>query len=52
MGPQGSGKSTACRLIGRFLLGEEFDVSGIRKEKEDAFIAAITNRVIHRQSSD
>lgn len=47
LGPQGSGKSTTCRLIGRFLLGEEFDVSGIRKEKEDAFIAAITNRVIH-----
>lgn len=47
LGPQGSGKSTVCRLTGRLLLGEAFDVSGVRKEKEDSFIAAITNRVLH-----
>src|SRR5262249_3120409 len=47
LGPQGSGKSTTCRLVGRFLLGDSFDVTGLRREKEDAFVAAITNRVVH-----
>ena len=47
LGPQGSGKTTACRLIGRVLVGEAFEVSGLRREKEDAFIAAVTNRVVH-----
>jgi hypothetical protein len=47
LGPHGSGKTTTCRLIGRLLVGENFDVSGLRREKEDAFIAAMTNRVVH-----
>jgi hypothetical protein len=47
LGPQGSGKSTACRLLGRFLMGKEFEVSGLRKEKEDTFVAAVTNRVLY-----
>ena len=47
LGPQGSGKSTTCRLIGRFLVGEAFEVTGLRKEKEDAFVAALTHRVVH-----
>jgi hypothetical protein len=47
LGPQGSGKSTACRSIGRSLVGSAFDVSGLRREKEDAFIAAVANRVVH-----
>jgi len=46
LGPHGSGKTTACRLLGRTLVGESFDVSGLRREKEDAFIAAMTNRVV------
>lgn len=45
LGPQGSGKTTAERLIGRLLLGPEFDVSGIHRDREDAFVAAVTNRV-------
>jgi hypothetical protein len=47
LGPQGSGKSTTCRLIGRFLVGEAFEVTGLRKDKEDAFVAALTHRVVH-----
>jgi hypothetical protein len=46
LGPQGSGKSTAVRLIGRLLVGSRFDVTGIRRDKEDAFVAAVTNRVV------
>lgn len=46
LGPQGSGKTTAERLPGRLLLGPHFDVSGIHREREDAFVAAVTNRVI------
>jgi hypothetical protein len=46
LGPQGSGKSTAARLIGRLLVGPRFDVTGIRGDKEDAFVAAVTNRVV------
>jgi hypothetical protein len=46
LGPQGSGKSTAMRLTGRLLLGPRFDVMGLRTDKEDAFIAALTNRLV------
>ena len=28
-------------------MGKEFEVSGLRKEKEDAFVAAVTNRVLY-----
>jgi hypothetical protein len=46
LGPQGSGKSTAMRLTGRLLLGPRFDVMGLRADKEDAFVAAVTNRLV------
>jgi hypothetical protein len=46
LGPQGSGKTTGERLIGRLLVGQDFDVTGVQREREDALIAAITNRVM------
>jgi hypothetical protein len=46
LGPMGSGKSTRIRLTGRLLLGPDFDVTNLRKEKEDAFVAAITNSIV------
>jgi hypothetical protein len=46
LGPQGSGKTSAERLVGRLLLGPEFEVTGIRRDKEDAFVAAVSNRVV------
>jgi len=46
LGPQGSGKTTAERLVGHLLLGPAFDVTGLQREREDAFIAAVTNRVV------
>jgi hypothetical protein len=45
LGTQGSGKTTAERLVGRLFLGPAFDVTGIQREREDAFVAAVTNRV-------
>jgi hypothetical protein len=45
-GPHGSGKTTATKLIGCLRIGARFQVTGLRKEKEDAFIAAICNRTI------
>lgn len=47
LGPQGSGKTTCCRMIGRLFLGPHFNVSGLRDDREDAFIASITNRTFH-----
>ncbi len=46
LGPQGSGKTTGERLIGRLLLGLDFDVTGLQHDREDAFVAAVTNRVV------
>ncbi|MDA2912980.1 bifunctional DNA primase/polymerase [Acidobacteriia bacterium AH_259_A11_L15] len=46
LGAQGSGKTTAMRLVGRLLVGEQFDVTGVRRDKEDAFVAAVTNRSV------
>ena len=46
LGPQGSGKTTAMRLVGRLLVGPEFDVTGLQREREDAFVAAVCNRLI------
>ncbi len=46
LGPQGSGKTTAERMVGRLLVGPEFDVTGVHRDREDAFVAAITNRVV------
>jgi hypothetical protein len=46
LGPQGAGKSTALRIIGRFLTGPQFDVTQLRADKEDAFVASVTNRLV------
>jgi hypothetical protein len=46
LGPQGSGKTTGVRFFGRLLLGRRFEVSGIQRDREDDFRAAITNRVV------
>jgi hypothetical protein len=46
LGPQGSGKTTAMRLLGRLFVGPEFEVTGLQREREDAFIAAVCNRIV------
>jgi hypothetical protein len=46
LGPQGSGKTTAMRLLGRLLVGPEFDVTGLQSGREDAFVASVCNRVV------
>ena len=33
-------------MIGRLLCGDPFDVSGLRRDHEDAFIAAVSNHFI------
>jgi hypothetical protein len=33
------------RMIGRLLCGSAFDVTGLRRDREDAFVAAVCNRV-------
>lgn len=42
-GPHGSGKGTALKMVGVLLFGRHFNVTGIRRDKEDAFDAAISN---------
>ncbi len=44
LGPQGSGKSSAARLLGRLKVGKDFDVTPLRRDAEDGFIAAVCNR--------
>jgi hypothetical protein len=46
LGPQGSGKTTGTKRTGRLVLGPAFDVAGLHKEKEDAFVAAVSNRSV------
>ena len=46
LGPQGSGKTTAMRLVGRLLIGPEFDVTGLQRDREDAFVASVCNCVV------
>lgn len=46
LGPQGSGKTCTMRMIGTLLCGREFDVTGLSRDREDAFVAAVSNRVI------
>jgi hypothetical protein len=46
LGPQGSGKTTAMRLLGRLLVGPGFDVTGLQSGREDAFVASVCNRVV------
>jgi hypothetical protein len=47
LGPPGSGKSTAQRLIGCLLVGPRFQLSDLKGENYDGFVAAITNRLVH-----
>ncbi len=44
MGPAGSGKSLLFRRIGRMLFGTTFDVDGLRRDGEEDFFVAMTNR--------
>ena len=44
LGPQGSGKSSAARLLGRLRSGSNFDVTPLQREHEDGLIAAVCNR--------
>jgi hypothetical protein len=46
LGPKGSGKTSAVRLIGRLFQGAEFDVTSLNEKNEDDYIAAICNSVI------
>jgi len=46
LGAQGSGKTTAAKLIGCLKVGSRFQVTGLRREREDGFVAALCNRVI------
>ncbi|MGA2076602.1 MAG: hypothetical protein ABSH52_24195 [Terriglobia bacterium] len=46
LGPQGSGKTSAMRMNGVLFLGNNFDVTGLHRDREDAFIAAVSNRVV------
>lgn len=46
LGPQGSGKTTALRVTGNLLLGPRFDVTALHRDREDALIAAVTNRAV------
>lgn len=46
LGPQGAGKTTRLKMIGRLFLGSRFNVTGLYRDREDAFIAAVTNRTI------
>ncbi len=46
LGPQGSGKTSTMRIIGRLFCGAEFEVTGLSRDREDAFVAAVSNRAI------
>ncbi len=46
LGAQGSGKSTALRLTGGLLVGPRFEVSDVRTDGLDAFIAAGSDQIV------
>jgi hypothetical protein len=46
LGPQGSGKTSACKLFGMLFGGPRFDVTGLSANREDAFVAAVCNCVV------
>jgi hypothetical protein len=46
LGPMGSAKTSTMPMIGILLCGAEFDVTGLSRGREDAFVAAVSNRVI------
>jgi len=41
VGPQGSGKGATMRMVGVLLFGRDFEVTALRRDKEDAFDSAI-----------
>jgi hypothetical protein len=47
LGAPGSGKTTGQRLTGCLLVGNRFQVSDVRSDHEDGFVAAITNRIVY-----
>lgn len=46
IGEKGSGKTTALRRILRLFFGPGSDVTGLERDREDAFIAAITHNYL------
>jgi hypothetical protein len=46
LGPQGSGKTTALKLLGRVRVGPRFDVTSLSPDGEDDFVAAVTARTV------
>ncbi len=46
LGEKGSGKSSTLRWVIQLLFGPEADVLSLAKEKEDAFLSAVTNNHI------
>jgi hypothetical protein len=45
VGPTGGGKSSAAERLGRLIEGPDFDVSDIRKEKEDAVTTDLSSSI-------
>lgn len=45
-GPTGCGKTSAAKRLGRLIEGRNFDVGGIRRDKEDALMTALTNSIL------
>jgi Bifunctional DNA primase/polymerase, N-terminal len=46
LGPQGSGKTTGARLVGRQIVGLRFDVTKISEKKEADFIATMSAHTV------
>ena len=44
VGPVGAGKSHVFRRVGQLLLGSRFELDMLRRDKEDDFFVAITNK--------
>ena len=44
VGPSGSGKSSFFRRVGRLLFGEDFELKAVKRDKEQDFWTAVTNR--------
>jgi hypothetical protein len=46
LGIKGSGKTSAIRMIGRLLEGDSFEVTDVRENNEDGYIAAVCNSTV------
>ncbi len=46
LGIKGSGKTSAIRMIGRLLEGDGFEVTDVRENNEDGYIAAVCNSTV------